>query len=125
MIRLSPGKPGCKRSRCFGRRIFLMNRKVLFLTFVLLLVGVFSACAGNAYVAVRTAPPPPRALGVVGYAPGPGHVWVDGFWDWRGGDLDLVGGFLGPAARAAAVSVGPRWGAYRRVHRFHLRYWER
>ena len=46
---------------------------------ILLLAG----CAVHAgyYVA---GPPPPPVVGVVGYAPGPGYVWIDGFYDWRG-----------------------------------------
>ena len=100
-----------------------MNRKVLLLSFVLLLMGVFSACAGNTYVAVRTAPPPPRAIGVVGFAPSPGHVWVDGFWDWRGGSWRWAPGYWVRPPRPHAVWVAPRWEPYGRGYRFHRGYW--
>ncbi len=60
-----------------------MNRKLTLLLLVTLGLLVLGACAGGYYV--RVAPPPPR-YGVVGVAPGPGYVWVDGFWDWRGGN---------------------------------------
>ena len=38
----------------------------------------------QAAVFVRTAPPPPRAVGVVGRSPGRGFVWTDGYWRWGG-----------------------------------------
>jgi hypothetical protein len=100
-----------------------MNRKLLFLTFVVLLAGVLSACAGNGYIAVRSAPPPPQVHGVVGYAPGPGYVWVDGFWDWRGGNWHWVRGYWTRPPRARAIWVAPRWEPYGRGYRFHRGYW--
>ena len=100
-----------------------MNRKLLFLTFVVLLAGALSACAGNGYMTVRSAPPPPQARGVVGYAPGPGYVWVDGFWDWRGGNWHWVRGYWTRPPRARAIWVSPRWEPYGRGYRFHRGYW--
>ena len=42
-----------------------------------------AGCAARATYYVAT-PPPPARVEVYGYAPGPGYVWIDGFWDWRG-----------------------------------------
>lgn len=52
-----------------------------------------SAMAGGCVVApaepyyvserVMVAPPPPR-VEVVGVAPAPGYIWIDGFWGWTG-----------------------------------------
>lgn len=46
----------------------------------------FPACGPRVY-AVRTPPPPPPPYyrAYMGRAPGPGYVWTDGFWAWRGG----------------------------------------
>jgi hypothetical protein len=100
-----------------------MNRKLLLLALVLLVAGVFSACAGPAYISVRTAPPPPQTRGIAGFAPGPGYVWVDGFWDWRGGNWYWVRGYWVRPPRPRAIWVAPRWEPYGRGYRFHRGYW--
>ena len=41
-----------------------------------------AACGGAVYYA--SVPPPPLRAEYVGVAPGPGHVWVNGYWGWRG-----------------------------------------
>jgi hypothetical protein len=43
-------------------------------------------CAGSGYYRAGyypNVPPPAPRYGAVGYAPGPGYVWADGYWDWR------------------------------------------
>ena len=86
-----------------------MNRKLTLLLLVTLMLLVLGACAGGYYVSV---PPPPPRYGVVGYAPGPGFVWVDGYWDWR-------------PPRPGAVWVPHRWVPYGRRYRFVRGYWRR
>jgi WXXGXW repeat (2 copies) len=50
------------------------------------------ACAGSSgRVYVRTGPPPLRAEAVV-VSPGPGHVWVPGYYQYTGGGYVWVGG---------------------------------
>ena len=44
---------------------------------------LLSGCAARGAVVVGFAPPPPR-YAVVGVAPGPGYVWTEGFYDYRG-----------------------------------------
>ena len=39
----------------------------------------------QAVVFVRTPPPRPRSMGVVGRSPGPGFVWTGGYWRWGRG----------------------------------------
>jgi hypothetical protein len=59
--------------------------KKLLLTSAVFLGTILSACAGGGYYAsARVGPPPPPRYGVMGYAPGPGYVWADGYWDLRG-----------------------------------------
>jgi hypothetical protein len=81
-----------------------------FLLLGVALSGMFlTGCvAGNGYAAVRFGPPPPPRYGVMGYAPGPGFVWTDGYWDWRGGRWFWVDG---------------RWREDGHRYRFHRGYW--
>ena len=65
----------------------------------------------QAAVFVRTAPPPPRAGGVVGRSPGRGFVWTGGYWRWGGrrrGYVWTPGRWRRPP-RAGAVWVAPSW----------------
>jgi len=82
-----------------------MKRK---LTLPIVLAALaLSACGGGVYY-VRVPPPPPR-YGAAGYAPGPGLVWADGFWDWRGGNWFWVQGRWEHPPRARAVWAPAHW----------------
>lgn len=62
-----------------------MTSKTRNFAMLAVLAGTLVGCGGGGYVAVRNGPPPPRAaMGPRGYAPGPGYVWVDGYYDYRG-----------------------------------------
>jgi len=76
-------------------------------------------------IVVGTAPPPPLVVGPVGVAPGPGYIWIDGYWDWVGGGWVWVPGrwVLPPSPRAAWI--GP---VYRHDHggyRYFRGHWTR
>jgi hypothetical protein len=92
---------------------------------VMLASSVLTACASQAYVAYRVpAPPPaPYVVGAVGYAPGPGFVWVDGFWDLRGGRWIWAGGEWRRPPRGHGVWVRSYWEPRGRSWRFHRGYW--
>ena len=84
----------------------------------LLLAGVLGAsamlagCAPHAYVAayVPGPPPAPYAVAAVGYAPGPGYVWADGYWDLRGGrDWVWSRGYWVRPPHPHAYWVAPHW----------------
>ncbi len=61
-----------------------MKAKLLGGTFVLL-TTLLAACGGGyGYSYTAYGPPPPPRYGVIGVAPGPGYVWVDGRWAYRG-----------------------------------------
>ena len=51
------------------------------------------ACGGPGHVAIyaRTAPPPIRVESY-GPAPGPGYVWINGYWGYRANDYTWIGG---------------------------------
>lgn len=83
---------------------------------VLVLGTLTGACAvSGGYVAVG--PPPPPRYGIIGVAPGPGFVWTEGFWDWRGGGYAWVPGRWVRPPHPRAVWVPGNW-----VERPHHRY---
>ena len=74
----------------------------------LLLAGV-SASAAQLSVGVRMgAPPPPRVVRVVPRSPGPGYVWVDGYWYPAGGHYRWHEGYWTRPPFPGARWVGPR-----------------
>jgi hypothetical protein len=101
-----------------------MNMKQAVLAGVMLASSALTACASQAYVAYQVAPPPaPMAVGAVGYAPGPGFMWADGFWDLRGGRWVWVGGAWRRPPHGHAVWVRPYWEQHGRSWRFRKGYW--
>jgi len=83
--------------------------------------AVFTGCAGGAYV-VAAGPPAPR-YGVMGYAPGPGYVWTEGFYDLRGRSWVWVPGAWRRPPRAGRIWVAPVWARAGTGWRFHRGYW--
>ena len=73
------------------------------------------------------APPPPLRHEVIVVRPGPGVVWVPGYWDWapvRGRYVWVAGRWVRPPFRHA-VWVGPAW-HHRGRHAFFVRgHWRR
>jgi hypothetical protein len=82
---------------------------------------ILTGCAGGAYV-VAAGPPPPR-YGAMGYAPGPGFVWTEGFYNMRGSSWVWVPGAWRRPPRGGAVWVTPAWRQEGRAWRFHRGYW--
>lgn len=58
---------------------------------------------------VRTAPPRPRSVAVVGRSPGPRYAWTGGYWGWGRGRYVWRPGRWRRSPRAGAVWVSPRW----------------
>ena len=98
-----------------------MYKRQWLLGLLLAAFGVMSACASPRYEA-RVPPPPPRA-GVVGYAPAPGYVWCDGYWDWRGGRWFWINGTWQRPPRSRAVWAPSYWEPHGRRYRFHRGHW--
>jgi hypothetical protein len=78
------------------------------------------ACGGAVYYA--SVPPPLRAE-VVGVAPGPGYVWVNGYWGWRGNQHVWIGGSYMRPPHPRAVWIAPRWEARGGRYYFHEGRW--
>jgi hypothetical protein len=97
--------------------------KGFLLAAILFAALTMGACASRGYYSYRVPPPPPPRLGVVGYAPGPGYVWVDGFYDLRGPSWVWVPGYWVRPPRPRAVWVRPYWEPHGRAYRFHRGHW--
>jgi hypothetical protein len=69
-----------------------------------------SACGGAVVYSRRPYPPPPPAgYRVMGVAPGPGYVWIDGYHDWRGRGYYWVPGRWTRPPRPHATWVPGYW----------------
>ena len=98
------------------------NLKGALLATVLLATLATSACGPPVY-AYRAPPPPPPMLGVEGYAPGPGYVWIDGFYDLRGSTWVWSRGKWDRPPHPRAVWVRAYWEPHGHSYRFHRGYW--
>jgi len=99
-----------------------VKHKLLTATF-LMAGSLFTACAGSGAVVIVD-PPAPR-YGVVGVAPGPGFVWVEGFWDLRGGNWIWAPGRWVRPPHPGAVWVRSEWRHEGAHWRYHRGYWRR
>jgi hypothetical protein len=103
----------------FKRQEVVVKRAILVLAFTSMsMIG----CAGGVVYYANT-PPPPVRVEAFGPAPGPGYVWVGGYWGWRGGNYTWIGGNWARPPRAHAVWVAPRWESYRGRYRFYEGRW--
>jgi hypothetical protein len=59
----------------------------------------------------------------MGYAPGPGYVWTDGYWDWRGGRWFWVDGRWMRPPHRHSVWVPGSWYESHHEWRFRRGYW--
>jgi hypothetical protein len=98
-----------------------MKRALLLVTMTM--GAVLSGCAANGAYVVRYGPPPPPRYGIVGYAPGPGYIWTDGYWDRHGGQWVWIGGRWMRPPRPHAVWVPGLWVQEGRAWRFRRGYW--
>ncbi len=92
----------------------------LFLGASLLVTGACAGVSGRVYV--RTGPPPLRAEAAI-VSPGPGYVWVPGYYQYRGGGYLWVGGRYERPPRARARWVAPHWQRDRRGWYFVEGHW--
>src|SRR4051794_12948208 len=96
-----------------------MRIPIALLSVALALTG----CSGYYTSAYIGTPPPPPLFGPVGVAPGPGFVWLDGFYDLRGGRWRWVNGRWARPPRPGAIWERPRWDGDGRGYRFHRGRW--
>jgi len=77
-----------------------------------------AGCAGGGYYYAST-PPPAVRVEARGFAPGPGYVWINGYWGYRGGSHVWVAGRWERPPHARARWIEPRW--ERRGNRYAFR----
>jgi len=102
-----------------------MNLKSVVLAGALLASSALVAC-GPTYVAYRAPVPPPPApyvVGPLGYAPGSGYVWVDGYWNLNAGRWAWVNGRWAVPPRPHAVWVADRWARTGNGWRYYRGHW--
>jgi hypothetical protein len=58
---------------------------------------------------VTTEPPPPPQRELIYERPSPMHVWIGGYWGWRGGRHVWIAGHWQTPPKSDAVWVAPRW----------------
>jgi hypothetical protein len=99
----------------------MQAKKLIAMAVLLVTPLLFSAAHVDLGIAVGSAPPPPPAVAVgpVGVAPGPGYVWVPGYWDWVAGRWVWVEGRWIVPPRPRAVWAPPI--VEFRLHRGHWR----
>jgi hypothetical protein len=104
-----------------------MEIKSVVLSGILLASSAMVACGGGYranYVAYSVPPPPaPYAVGAVGYAPGAGYVWVDGFWNLNGSRWAWVNGRWAYPPHPHAVWERDRWERHGNSWRYHRGHW--
>ena len=74
-------------------------------------------------VYVRVGPPPIRSE-VIGIAPGPGYVWVNGYWTWNGAEYIWVPGTWQRPPHSGAIWVRAHWRHHRNGWYFVEGHWK-
>jgi hypothetical protein len=98
--------------------------KRLLLTGTMFLGTILTGCAGGGYyTSARVGPPPPPRYGVMGYAPGSGYVWTDGFWDLRGSRWVWTPGRWQRPPRHGATWVPNQWQSNHGRYQMRRGYW--
>ncbi len=95
-----------------------------------LLCGLFLAAALTAPVQAQIsvyigAPPPPLRYEVPPPLPGPGFVWVEGFWAVQGRHYRWVPGHYDQPPYPGAYWSHPHYDHYPEGWRFHEGHWDR
>ncbi len=87
------------------------------------LIGTMLSGCGPGYAVAGYGPPPPQRYGAMGYAPGPGYVWADGYYNRVGNRWAWVGGSWMRPPRGRSAWVHPEWRQEHGRWRLHRGYW--
>lgn len=75
------------------------------------------------YVEVPEAPPATVYVEPRPYPPGPGYIWVDGYWAWGGGRYFWERGHWAVPPRGYSGWVGPHYERYGHGYRYAPGHW--
>ena len=91
----------------------------------ILTLGALAGCASRSpyYSGYGRVPPPSPRVEVYGLAPGPGYVWVGGFWDYRGNAYGWTPGYWARPPRPRAVWVPGYWQRRHGSYYYRRGYW--
>src|SRR5262249_19536509 len=96
----------------------VVNRSLIVLLFML---GWCSSASGQVSIGVAIGPPPPpRVVRVLPTSPGPGFIWVEGYWYPIGHHYKWHSGYWTRPPYAGARWVGPHHDG----ERFYGGYWD-
>jgi hypothetical protein len=88
--------------------------------------AALSGCGSHTYY-VQTAPPPPPYYSsytiAPGYAPGPGYVWISGYYQPYGSGWVWVPGYWARPPHPNAVWVSPHWERHGNRYEYHGGHW--
>lgn len=94
--------------------------------FSIVLAGaLLGAGCGGAYVGsyYASTPPPPLRAEVYGVAPGPGFIWINGYWGSQGGRYSWVPGRWDRPPRGRSRWETGRWEQRGNQYRFRQGHW--
>lgn len=86
-------------------------------------VAQATPAAAPSVVVLREAPPPPR-YEPMSPQPASDHVWIPGYWAWRGGRQEWVSGHWEVPPHPGARWVSPRWERQGDGYVFQQGYWQ-
>jgi len=69
-------------------------------------------------------PPPPLQVEPYAVSPGPGNIWINGYWGYEGGRHVWHTGRWEKPPRANAHYVAPRWEKKGNQYAFHEGHWK-
>ena len=82
-----------------------------------------AGCGGYGYAAYATVPPPPVRVEAFGVAPGPGYVWAQGYYTYRGNNYVWVPGGWRRPPRGRTTWVPGSWENRGGRYHFHEGHW--
>jgi hypothetical protein len=100
-----------------------MKTAHLSLLLIIAIVALFAGCASET-VTIRSAPPP-LPLYDQPFCPGPGYLWVPGYWAWGFEGYYWVPGFWEMPPRIGWLWTPGYWGWHDGIYRWHSGYWGR
>lgn len=80
---------------------------------------------GQIGIVIGRTPPPPLRYERRPPMPGPGYMWVDGYWNWRGGRYVWVPGHWDRPPYAGAYWSHGHWDRYDDGWHYHEGHWDR